>query len=95
MLIERLPYAYLTKPCRHIERRARLAGIQVMVTNDAYLWKTAMEILHITFQGLALCRRACVFRAHGAVASAHIHDVTAHTVVPLSLIHISEPTRRS
>ena len=86
MLIERLPYAYPGYPLAHVERGALLGGVEVVVSYDAYLWEPAVELENVSLERLALCWRACVFRAHGTVASAHIHDVPAHAVVPCRTI---------
>lgn len=82
MLIERLPYAYPGYPLAHVERGALLGGVEVVVSYDAYLREPAVELENVSLERLALCRRAGIFRVHGTVASAHIHDVPAHAVVP-------------
>lgn len=86
MLIERLPYAYPGYPLAHVERGALLSGVEVVVSYDEYLWEPAVELEDVSLERLALCRRAGVLRVHVAVASAHIHDVPAHAVVPCRTI---------
>ena len=73
--------SYLAQPLAHVKRRARLAGIQVVVPHNAYLRKTLVEVAHIAFQGFLLRRRPRILGLHGFVAATHIHDVPAHAVV--------------
>ena len=86
MLIERLPYAYPGHPLAHVERGALLGGVEVVVSYDAYLREPTVELEDVSLERLALCWRAGIFRAHVAVASTHIHDVSAHAVVPCRTI---------
>ena len=45
-----------------------------------------MEVLDVTFEGFTLCLGASVLGLSSSVATTHIHDVSAHSVVTCSTI---------
>ena len=75
-----LPDSYLVQPLLHVKGGAGLARVQFMMSNDAYLGETAVEVLHIAFQGLALRYSPGILRLHSLVAAAYIYDMPAYVV---------------
>lgn len=75
-----LPDSYLAQPLLHVKGRTGLARVQLMVSHDAYLGETAVEIQDVTFQSLALGSRPRILGLHPDVAATHVHDVAAYAV---------------
>lgn len=75
-----LPDSYLAQPLLHVKGRTGLSRVQFMVSHDAYLGKTAVEVLNVAFQSFALRCRPGVLRRHVVVAPAYIYDMSAYVV---------------
>ena len=75
-----LPDSYLAQPLLHVKGRTGLARVQLMVSHDAYLGETAVEIQDVAFQSLALGSRPRILGLHPDVAATHVHDVAAYAV---------------
>ena len=52
-----------------------------MMPNNAYLWETAVKVLHIAFQRLTLCFGTRVLRLPCFITATHIHYVPTHAVI--------------
>ena len=75
-----LPDSYLAQPLLHVKGRTGLSRVQFMVSHDAYLGETAVEVLNVAFQSFALRCRPGVLRRHVVVAPAYIYDMSAYAV---------------
>nr|DAU82138.1 MAG TPA: hypothetical protein [Caudoviricetes sp.] len=78
--------AYRAQPSWNIETRARLAGVQLMMSNDTDLREPRVEVLHIAFQRFALRLGARILRLPGFVAAPHIYNMSAHAVIACSTV---------
>ena len=84
--ISHLPDTNLTQPLPDIETRARLAGVQLMMSNDTDLRETSVKVLDVAFQRLMLFCCARILRLPCFVAAPHIDNMSAHAVIACSTV---------